>query len=315
MIKILIYTKKPILFKMKYIKSYIAYESLSVSYALDVSYDISDLEIDDNDIETYFKDKFKITEYDYENVSTESLISCVNKDDYMYNAKEDEKNITTIDDINDIEIYARYIRNNLSDNIDDVNTSLIEFGLDINDDYLENILELPLSELKKLIDFDEDLIEFFVDDKFKKNTLLDYITQSGNDNYEYLKNFIDYKKLDNLILDDKSDDYKKNFYINNQIDDDNIIRNIMEYNTTNIIILFDVFDETSIIAKEFDYQDAYINEIKKENHKKYFSEIQWEKEELPNILYKIHNKYSLNTDIENKYIEYTYKVAEINFNV
>ena len=330
---------------MKYLLNFKKYNLFESS-----TYDIYDLEVDENEVEEYFMNNYNVDEEEYEYMGSNifNYMSSESETEFMNNVIYDEKQ-QSIDEWDNDDLFKRYIIkyskkfDKLLDEFFEDKTlkglikrykkyqksityydvpdlSLYILNAESLDDLdLEEHLELMTQEELKemIIDEDEsDYVDWAVDERYKDMTVEDYLTEMGYENfYEQVQYYLDFKKLDYDIKNDKDYNFKLEYYLGEICCDENAQNKVLEYDSKNAIYLFDIMNDNYYNGGTYYFQQMYIDEMKKENVEDYENEEEWKNEELPDILNDLDKKFSLNSKIKKKYFKYTKKIASRDFNL
>jgi len=290
-----------------------------------ITYDVNDLILDENEVEEYYIRNHSVSEEEYINYGSMLLnyISDNNKDVFMSGVIEDEKNNFEFSDYDDEDKMEKYIQHLIKNGETtekeiDIFIKENEYEIDLDIDISEKLGLLSVDELKELIEDVSDkydFAEYVVTNDNSKMTLYEYMIQqySVTEYYDILKNFLDYKTLDKEINEDASLEDMVNFFTTNLPNTESDQYDILNYNSKNIIYLFDIIDDGQEFGKDPENQLLYLTELKKDviNTTSYdtLEEIQdeWDSE-LDDHLIFIENKFGLSEKIINLYPKKTKRI-------
>jgi len=296
---------------MIYLKSYKYYKKLFETR----KYSNIDFILDENEVEEYFMKNYNVSEESYRYIGS-VIFQFVNKEKYIEDIIYDNINNLYLEDLNDDDI-REYIKKCIYD--DDINISTLNDYIIENIDsdldkelFLEDKLEmLDTNDLYNYINTyldDNDAIEFIVHKQYDNISLKDYLDEfcTSEEYYDYLVNYIDFKKLDKYIKEIETYDYMLEYYLND-VDNNEILQyRIFEYNHENIIYLFDLLSIGSYFGEVSEHQIIYIDECKKKHEKTTIYDTKQKKDEkwldiLDNCLKTIDEKFGFSDEFRKKY--------------
>jgi len=303
---------------MRYLKSFKRY-----SINENNMYDVYDLSIDEERMDEYYEKNYSVDEDNYRYMGSQ-LFQFVDDDAYMEEVKDDEKNNNGVIEYWDEDEFIEYVEETDTKSLREGVDKIIKdkkYDVDDDMDFHDKLELLKVEDFHLLItDYDDeyDFVNFVVDKRYDDKSLEDYLSEFTNSEgyYDYLKGYIDHEKLEEWYKENESPDHKREYYLSDLADDGALAEEIFNYANSNALILFELIeDNDSYIAKTEDFQDAYINELKKRDVEDFDTEEEWAKEEMPGILLELEKKFGLNEKIRKKYGKYGSKVSARQFNL
>ena len=202
--------------------------------------------------------------------------------------------------------------------------------------YSEILTELDEDELSEIIS-NNDTSEFFkfmfngsytsgldylemIYGEFKTTKHDPYSTRDDADKtkFDAIEKYINWSKVDEDLLYDTEQETKEEFYKDNIVNDKDLQEEIFKYDKKNAIYLFDILDDNSDLGFEEDFQRLFIEQsLEQEQEDAENDEVKQEikKDELPNILLKVDDKFELIDILKNEYREYTHLISLKNFDI
>jgi len=303
---------------MKYLKSFKRY-----SINENNMYDVYDLSIDEDRMDEYYDKNYTVDEDNYKYMGSR-LLQFVDEDAYIEEIKDGEKNNNGVEEYWDEDEFIEYVEETDTKSLKEGVDKIIKdkkYDVDDDMDFHDKLELLKVEDFHKLIvDYDDesDFVEFVVDKRYDDKSLEDYLSEFTDHEgyYDFIKGYIDHKELEEWYKDNESPDYKREFYLSDLANDTALAEEIFNYDNSNALILFELIeDESSYIAKTHDFQDAYIDAIKKRDVDGFDTEEEWAKEEMPDILLEIEKKFGLDENIRKKYSKYASRVSARQFNL
>lgn len=252
------------------------------------------------------------------------------------NLSEDDKN----------RIYQKYIDENFTDSIEDLESDLefvddeddrediedkIEEIKDVEERDIDDIIDdLSDKNIHELIDDIYDKYDFFHDmlnDIYLNYTLQDYVEElygntdnisfSRKSGYDWILNYVD----DSAVIEeynDNEDYYYKEERVQEEIGSSiDIQEELLRIDYKNSLLLFDVFTNNSYSnsytkENDYDFQKAYIKAYV-ENYSDGLDE--YVSEGKAEALKNLNDNFNLDSDIKEEYSEFMYKVISNRFNL
>jgi len=135
-------------------------------------------------------------------------------------------------------------------------------------------------------------------DEYIANTLLNTLKKNNNIK---LSDLINFNKLKKIQFNKLSYQEKYEWYIDDICDYDDIRNQVINYDKSNILILFKNCDDLCI--KDYEFQKKYILKFKKQG------------KNIAKILKIIHDKCGLDDKISKEYEKFTYLISVAEFNI
>ena len=302
---------------MKYIKNYKNYFINESS-----TYEKDDLIVDDNVVEEYFEQHYKVDEEEYI-YSGVYLINFINETEFMDSVIYDEANYMDVSEYSDEDLFYEYIEKSLKEKhtdeetIDEYIIDEIDEGLDKDLDINDKLEIFNLEQLQQfVVDYLDkyDFVNFAAHKKYDDMSVQEYLSEIYREEnyYNALQYYINYEELDKDIINDSDYDTKLELYYDALIEDDRLQNDLYNYDNKNIIYLFDIIPDGSFFGEDPNYQLNYIVEYKKE-HTTIYDTTQEQDEEWEDILNicltLIDKKFGLSDNIIKKYPKETRKLV------
>jgi len=270
----------------------------------------NELEIDGNDVDEYFEDNYEVDLSIYGVDFLRNFIVTNRLDDDMEYDYIQNEEVEYFSDLRD------YIERYESNFIDAVTEKIKD---DYEDDYEEDMDFLDMLDLLDNSDFaelinDDDPEEFL---KYKWN---EYYNGSGMEYLEniygsdipkdVIENYIDKDEAKQAIINDEEYEYKKEFFVDNALSEDEWLKKVVDYDNNNALKLFDEFDLTADYFNTYEFQYLVlklkiydetmydIDEMNKEELKEFEKDY---KEELIDIVDDIDSNLEFDLNITNKF--------------
>lgn len=137
------------------------------------------------------------------------------------------------------------------------------------------------------------------------------------DKFNAIEGFIDWNQLDASLESGFEFEYKEEFFTGQITYNQDIQREIFEYNNRNSFLLFDEIDENSSLGKSEEFQESYIEEYLINEYGEDLNDLdEYDKKiGMKDVLLKIDKKFGINDNIESKYKQYMSRVKGKRFNL
>jgi len=233
----------------------------------------------------------------------------------------------------DKEEYEKFIRYNLIEKASNVKKYLDKqrkkHGFSITDSYRDifDQLDIKKSRLIQLISdsgFESEFIEEYYTEMYRNYSAYDiceelYGERDAKENaYKYLEYYVSDSDIIQAYKDNESDEYKREFISRNIDNTIELQEKLFEINPQkNVLLLFDVIDNsTNSIGDTYEFQKMYmevcIMDLKEEYETDNLDDIDGE---IADKLKELFNSFTLDSEIEEEYDRFMWKINADKYNL